>query len=129
MENKFNQTDLNAAMARLKMLSYFPADPGAQGAVMELLAKMCPSRESLLWLTETMTDVVGEWKGPAELRGLLCTHFKPADGIERSCGIPGFRPEDYEAKHFDRHQALKAGAVPAEVSQELLQAPKLKRLK
>jgi hypothetical protein len=128
MANKFDRADLEAAMSMLKMLSYFPPDPGAQGAVMELLAKMCPSREALGWLIETMTNIVGEWKGPAELRGLLCTQFRPADGIERSCSIPGFRPDDFEAKHYDEHQAIKAGGTPAAVALQFIQAAKVKTL-
>lgn len=95
---KISQRELLAALDDLKMLKYFPADAGAQASVLHLLARMCPHREALDWLVSACVDNLSEWPGPSNLRGLLCTHFKPADGIERDCGIPGWRPADLEAK-------------------------------
>jgi hypothetical protein len=100
--SKFAKVDLVKANARLKMLSFYPSDSEAQAAVMELLAKMCPSLEALTWLVDTMTNRVGTWKGPAELRGVLCWHCRPADGIEAPCSITGFTPQDGETLTIER---------------------------
>jgi hypothetical protein len=74
---------------------------------MALLAQMCPSREALDWLVDQMVNRVGIWKGPAELRGVLCWHFKPADGSEAESSIPGFRPADSEQLCIERHKAIR----------------------
>lgn len=105
----FSATDLDEAVEDLSMLEYFPREPGAQVAIMRLLAKMCPHRESLRWLVDTMTNRVGKWQGPMELRGVLCWKFRPSDGIEVSATIPGFTPADGEAKSLEAHGQLKTG--------------------
>jgi hypothetical protein len=99
---KFSKADLESANRRMQMLSYYPTDPGAHAAIMELLAKMCPSREALIWLVDAMVNRVGAWKGPAELRGVLCWRFTPADGVEASSSVPGFTPADGEALTLER---------------------------
>lgn len=85
--DKFTEADLRIANARLKLLMFYPSDPEAQGALMELLARMCPNREALTWLVDTMINRVGVWKGPTELRGVLCCKFAPADGIEAHSSV------------------------------------------
>jgi hypothetical protein len=89
------------------MLAYYPSDPGTQGAIMTLLAGMCQSREALDWLVNQMVNRVGAWKGPAELRGVLCSRFKPADGVEADSSIPGLRPADSEQLYLERHNAIR----------------------
>lgn len=132
--SKFTQGDLNSAITRMKLLKFFPGDPGARGALMELLATLCPHREALLWLTDTLINRVGEWPGPTELRGLLCTHYRPADGVEAYCGLPGWTARDMEQREIDRndsHKALESGPQQvlrdrlAEVAPKLLEARKL----
>ncbi|MCL4853371.1 MAG: hypothetical protein KJZ78_18605 [Bryobacteraceae bacterium] len=119
---KFNEADLRRANARLAMCSFYPSDEAVQAAIMELLAKMCPSLEALQWLTTTMIDRVGVWKGPMELRGVLCWRYKPADGVEANSSLPGFRPEDGEALSLERHAQLKAGGVCEEAMQFITEA-------
>jgi hypothetical protein len=116
----FSETDLNVAVVKLSMLKYFPADPLTQSAVMDLLRDMCPSREALDWLVSTMVNRIGEWKGPAELRGVMCWRFRPADGIEAESSSRGFRSEDGEAIEAQQHEQLKAGSCPAIESQKAL---------
>jgi hypothetical protein len=103
------------------MLKFWPADPATRAEIGALLARMVPSREALDWLVGTLIDQVGDWPGPAEVRGILCWHYKPADGIERSCSLVGFRPEDGERRSYDAHLALKAGGNP-EITRELVKA-------
>lgn len=107
--NKFTQHDLQKAIGDLGMCEFFPTDPGVQAAVMNLLAKMCPSREALAWLMDTMVNRVGKWHGPKELRGVLCTRYPPADSIEATSSIAGFTPEDGYAQSLAEHEQLKAG--------------------
>lgn len=89
------------------MLSYFPSDPGVRGAIVALLAQICPHREALEWLVDAMINKVGAWKGPMELRGVLCWHYRPADGIEVDATTAGFRPVDSELAVIERHEEIK----------------------
>jgi hypothetical protein len=45
----------------------------------------------------------------AELRGLLCTRYDAADGIDQPyCTIPGFTPAEQEARYLEqRHEEVK----------------------
>jgi len=118
---KFTDTDLNLAVVKLSMLKFFPTDPLTQSAVMDLMCDMCESKEALNWLVAEMVNRIGEWRGPKEFRGLLCTKFMPADGIEAFCSIPGYRPCDFEARAIEQHEQLKAGGwVPKEIEDKKL---------
>ncbi len=99
---QFSRADLERANLRLAMCSFYPSDPGVQGAIMALLAQICPSLEALNWLTDTMVNRIGTWKGPAELRGILCWRYRPADGIEADSSSSGFTPADGEALWLGR---------------------------
>ena len=92
-------------------MRYFPSDPNARGALMEFLVLICPHKESLEWLVSELVNKIGEWPGAAELRGLLSTRYMPADGMRTDCGIPGYRPEDYERQELDRHETRKVGGL------------------
>lgn len=109
MAEKFTAMDLDLAIARLATCEYFPSGAGDRAAIAEALVDMCPHREALVWLTKTFRDRVGKWRGAAELRGVLCWRFKPADGIERDCSIPGFTAADGEAKALEEHGQLLIG--------------------
>lgn len=110
--DKFTPQDLETALDELSMCQYFPTEPGVRAAIMRTLARMVPHREALIWLVRTMVDRIGTWKGPMELRGVLCTRFRPADGIEAFSSLPGFRPEDSEAALLDEHEQRKVGWLP-----------------
>jgi hypothetical protein len=116
---KFTQKDVEKAADRLSMLEYFPANPRATGAIMELLAEMCPHKCALEWLTDTMVNRIGRWIGPAELRGLLCWKFRPADGIEGTCTQAGFTVGDGESQSLEAHEQLKQGGWLEATDQEI----------
>lgn len=80
------------------MLRYFPSDAGARAGIMGVLARMVETVEGLQWLVRTMVDEVGEWQGPKELRGVYCTRFRPADGIEAWCAQGKFSAEAIEGR-------------------------------
>ena len=107
----FTPKDLSEAIEDLSICEFFPREPGAQAAIMRLLAKMCPHREALKWLVAAYTDKIGKWHGPAELRGVLCTRFRPADGIEAYSSLPGYTPEDSEAAYLEQHKQMKTGWI------------------
>lgn len=129
-EEKFTIDDLEIACNDLSMLAFFPHE--ARASVMTLLRTMCPHRRALKWLVAETVNHVGKWPGPAELRGLLCTRFDAADGIDHWCTLPGYTAEEQEAKHLERHAQLTGaeGYIAEESNQLVRQLAKgLKRIK
>lgn len=108
MPDVFSTKDLERAVDDLAMLPFFPND--SRASVMHLLAKMCPSKTALTWLVAETVNRVAKWPGPAELRGLLCMRFDAADGIDGYCSLPGYTPAEMEARHYEKHEQLKAGS-------------------
>lgn len=102
MSEEFNRRDLDRAADKLKTIPYYPADGGAQAAICEFVAKICPSREALCWLVDRLCETARAWPGLAEVRGLLCWKFRPNDGIEAECSLPGFSPADGERLSIER---------------------------
>lgn len=100
------------AVGRLACLSFFPSDKDARTEVMRLLSRMVSEREELDWLIQTMIDKVGRWHGPMELRGVFCTRYKPADGIEASCSVGEFSPEAIESRAALQSAEYRALPVP-----------------
>jgi hypothetical protein len=98
----------------LALLDRFPHAPGAVGALQALLADMCPNPQSLTWLVDEFVNRIGKWHGSKELRGVLCWHCKPRDGIEANSTIPGYRPVDGEMRSLERHAQIKAAGAAIE---------------
>jgi hypothetical protein len=111
----FSPRDLQLAIDDLAICEYFPADEGARAAIMRLLARMVPHKEALQWLVTTYTNKVGKWKGPVELRAVLCTKYKPSDGVEAFSSVPGFSADDSERACLEAHEQRKAGWIQSEV--------------
>jgi hypothetical protein len=95
--DKFDALDLERACDDLATIPYFPVE--SRTSVMTGLREMCPHRTALRWLTAEAKNHVNKWPGIAELRGLLCTRYDPADGIDHWCSLPGYTATDAEAKH------------------------------
>lgn len=101
------------ASRALAILQFYPVDPAAREQIMLLLSRLATTKERLDWLVETMIHRVGVWRGPVEMRGVYCSRFRPADGVDGNCReTPGFTPEEIEAEN--------TRGIPA--------APELKRL-
>jgi hypothetical protein len=99
---------IKKAVGELGILKYFPSDAASKAGVMELLERMVATPEQLAWLVRTMVDQVGEWKGPKELRGVFCTRFNPADGVDVDClETVGFTPEALEGRGQAEHEYAK----------------------
>jgi len=122
---KITNEALESACDDLGMLEYFPKE--ARVSVKLLLAKICPHTEALHWLTNTLVNHIGKWPGPAEVRGLLCTRYDAADGIDQWCSLPGFTAEENYQRHLEQHKQLKAGGITDDM-RKLLAPAKQKRL-
>jgi len=106
MEEKFTLRDLEVACDDLATIPYFPRE--SRASIIVQLQHMCPHLRALKWLVETATAHCKQWPGLSDLRGLLCSRFDAADGIdEPACSIPGFTVEENEARYLARHEELK----------------------
>ena len=75
------------AIKRMRMLRYFPCV--AESEIMELLVKLCPHDDAVVWLTAAACQL-SEWPGPGELRRIVASRYRPADGRENiSPAAPG----------------------------------------
>ena len=102
-ESKITQGDLERACNRLETMDFFPKEQRA--VVMEELLRMAPHAEALEWTVSTAVARTGKWPGLAELRGLLCQEFTPADGIVNEPSLPQF--EEYLYAKRLRYQILR----------------------
>lgn len=100
-DERFNKQDLETAVDRLATMRFFPHE--ARASVMQELAKMCPHRTALRWVADEAVSHFSDWMGLKELRGLMCSRFDPADGIDVWCSLPGHTAADAEATHVERH--------------------------
>ena len=112
MPERFTPKDLASAMERLSILKFWPADASTRAQIMALFAKIVPHKEALLWLTDQLVNHVNEWPGPAEVRGILDTRFRPADGIPGWSSLPGYTAAEGEARY---QQALPPTDAPLSV--------------
>jgi hypothetical protein len=128
---KFTDRDLEKACEDLALLRYWTPDMPAP--VMHFLAQICPHRQALQWLVAELVNRIGYWPGSAEVRGLLCTRYNAADGIDQWCSLPGYRAEDCEARYLERHEQRKAqekagGYVGDEVQRKIREIAERKKL-
>ena len=74
--------------------------------ILRMLERFVDRPERLRWLVDAAVMNLPQWGGVPALRGLYCTRFKPADGIEADCAIPGFTPDDNETAYLDAQSKL-----------------------
>ncbi len=73
-------------------MKFFPSDPYARAALVEMLGEMCESEDQVRWLVKEVRTKYPEWPGVYELRRLFCARFRPQDGIvvaDSSGGVEG----------------------------------------
>jgi hypothetical protein len=123
VSDKFTERDLEIAVYKLSLCkeSFWAAEPTGRAVVMELLMKMCNNRQELNWLVDEVVNKIGTWPGPRELRGIYCTRFDPADGVDAWCSLPGYRASDGEQRTIEAHEQIKAGGYLPEPAKENLQ--------
>lgn len=101
--------DIEMASDELESIPFYPNTPGGKLAVMKTLRSMVSTKQQMDWLTFTMTNRVTRWQGCGEMRGVFCSRFKPADGIEADCAATaGFTPGELEAGSIAAHEDRKA---------------------
>lgn len=108
----YNGHDIEIAVRKFGMLRFFPPDPSVRAEIAAFLTDIVPSKEALEWLVDAMVNRVGEWRGPAELRVVLCWRYLPLDGKPATDSqISGFRPSDgerlYEATYIEHAKPLE----------------------
>jgi hypothetical protein len=104
------ERDLAAASIQLSLIKYFPTGIDQQKAITIFLRGLCGNAEGLNWLVRELVNHMTEWPSPAEIRGIYCSRFKPADGVELDSNVPGYTPNELEMKHIAEHQTLKLAA-------------------
>jgi len=107
---------IKAAIRRLSAIPFFPSDEDARLEIMytledvigtEILHGSSP-QQRIDWLVKAAVNVMRRWGGIPELRGLLCTRWRPADGIETYSTLQGHRQEDFETQRLAEHRSHKA---------------------
>jgi hypothetical protein len=66
----------------LTLLRFFPSDEDAKTGLFLLVGRMCSTEDQVRWLVQRTMALCNEWPGPVGLRQILCSKYKPADGIE-----------------------------------------------
>lgn len=88
----------------LLVIPYYPRDQ--HDIVLRQLERFVDRPERLRWLVDAAVSNMRTWTGLQELRGIYCSRFKPADGIEADCiETPGFRPDDNERAFLEAQGA------------------------
>lgn len=84
----------------MTQIPYFPKEEYAQRAIMTEISRFADRADGLDWLFATAARSMKQWGGVAELRGLYCTRFKPADGHDPGCSVPGYSANDCEGAYI-----------------------------
>jgi hypothetical protein len=79
---------------------------------------MCSSPAEIAWLACEMVNVVGEWNGPKELRGVFCSRYRPADGIEMDSTHPAYTADAGEQRSLEAPVRLMLTAAPDQQNHE-----------
>src|SRR5215471_7048160 len=104
---------------KLFLIPYYPRENHAD--VLEEIAAFVDRQDGLEWLIHEAVGTMKRWDGIPELRGLYCTRFKPADGREADCRLPGHTPADIESEN--RNALFHAERKLIEAAAEIPNAP------
>ena len=126
---------IEAAVKRLGVIPFFPADEDARLEVMHSLEDMIGGQtlygstpqQRLDWLVKAAINAMRTWGGIPELRGILCSRWRTADRIEAYSSLPGYSAEDSESRAIGDsriHKAIETGWM----SPKLLEAAECDRM-
>lgn len=88
---KPSESDLGRSVLMMQgVIPFFPDAEIPLTIILRLMRDMINTVDELDWLTTTACNTMQKWEGFAQLRGLFCARFKPADGLFTVCTIPGF---------------------------------------
>ncbi len=97
------------SLSELSLLPYFPTDESARAALVGLMSSAASNNEQIEWTVAKCLAHWDKWEGPHELRALLCSKFRPADGVEVYSRLPQFA-DGIPSDDDDRNQTLIGGA-------------------
>ena len=103
----------------------FPKTPIAIAVIAQEISGMVGSYAELEWLSTTLIRNVDKWPGVSQVRALFATQFKPADGAwpASACELPGFRPEDFENRFFEKEMAENEKRLESYRKERLIAPP------
>lgn len=96
---------IKAVRRACAFIPMMPQDDVFVAELTEELQLLVNNEEELAWLVNTMRRVMTKWQSIAQLRGLFCTRFAPADGFVNACTVPGYTTEDLEHAFYARQAA------------------------
>jgi len=100
--NPLLQKAILEAVLELANIPFAPQDAAQQQALMRQIAAFADRPDGVHWMAQMAAAHWSKWLGPAELRGIYCNRYKPADGIEADCAeTSGFTPADNEMAYYE----------------------------
>jgi hypothetical protein len=93
------------------IIPFFPKGEIAKLIISQSIQNFVNHPGELNWLVSTACSHFRDWErggGLAELRGLFCTRFRPADGIETYSATAGFSAHDLEMRSIEQNAASDA---------------------
>lgn len=76
-----NPENVANILSGLQLIPFFPQSGEAFDALVRLVGKMAETEDQVQWLVDRMMlNPYPKWPGPAEMRAVFCTRFKPKDG-------------------------------------------------
>ncbi len=114
-----NVREITGQVARLGALPYFPSDDDARIAIAEVFAEAAVTIEQVKWTVKHCLKIWDKWEGPHELRAVLCSRFRPADGVEAFSRLPQFAdgiPSEYKTTNLQLTGAAPARQLAGDVA-------------
>lgn len=93
--------DLMTALAGA--IPYFPQDPMAIALVTHEVHKFVGTNEQLEWFSHACVGKLLKYEGVPMLRAIFCLKYRPADGEDPICDVPGIDENVMEA-NFRRRE-------------------------
>ena len=112
-----------AVLALAELIPFFPQTEVGQTMIISALESFVATDEQLAWLTMNAANHMRKWSGLADLRGMFCTRWKPLDGREEHCDVPGFTASDCEADYYRRMGEENARLLEKWKTEKLLAPP------
>ena len=114
------ESAFKVAVAMSAVIPFFPKEEIGLHLVAEAMLKFVGTEQQLDWLMHKAIDTLSKYEGIPQLRGIFCSRFPPADGIEAD--PPGFTIEAAHAE-WDRRVSEEIAGKTAEYEQLAAQAP------
>lgn len=115
------------AVIELANIPFAPQEPAQQKALMRQIAAFANQPDAVRWCVHMAAVRWTRWLGPAELRGIYCSRFPPADGISGDCvETVGLTADDNEAAYLEA-QAAETDCKYAQWKREAQRLPESER--